>query len=137
MRKKTLLYLLIILIISIFISGCAQNNNAKYIYGNATIESIELQKLKSFPSEINVFVSGYLPDACTEFDEIETKQENNIFYITIKTIKPVDEVCENQPYFFNKNIPLNTKELSPGEYTVIVNGMNGSFNTTANSNSSK
>lgn len=126
---------MILLIFSIFINGCIENNKVKYIFGNATIENIDIQSPESFPVEINVIVNGYLPDACTELDKIETIREKNVFFINIKTIKPIEAICENQPYFFQEVVPLKAQNLSPGIYKVIVNNINGSFKIDANNNS--
>ena len=131
------MYLIVLIIISIFIGGCVENNKVKYIYGNATIEDFEIKILESAPVEGNITVRGYLPDVCTEIDKIDTKREKNVFYITIRTIRPEDAICENELYFFEKAIPLNARELSPGVYYVMVNGMNGSFEIRLDSNLSK
>ncbi len=125
------------MIISIVISGCVENNKVNYIYGNATIEDFEIKILKSAPVEGNITVRGYLPDVCTEIYKIDNKREKNVFYFTIRTIRPEDVTCENELYFFEKVIPFNAQKLSPGVYYVIVNGMNSSFEITLDSNPSK
>lgn len=138
MKTKILLYIIILLIFSIFVSGCADNNNKiKYIYGNATIENIDIQIPESFPVEINVIVRGYLQDVCTDFDKIEIKREDKVFFINIKTIKSIDAICEDQPYYFERVIPLEAQNVSPGVYNIIVNNINGSFVINEDSSSSK
>ncbi len=112
---------------AVVISGCAENNKGKFIHGNATVENLEIQILESNPVKVNVTVKGYRPDACTEFDKIVNKRENNVFYISITTIKSADATCENLPYFFEKVIPIETNGLNPGTYYVTVDGVNGSF----------
>lgn len=103
------------------------NNKEEYIYGNATIENLNIQILDSNPYKINVTVNGYLRDVCTEMDKIGSTREQNYFYISIKTIRPEGKACENLPYFFEKVVPLDTQKLSPGVYYVMVNNMISSF----------
>ena len=40
-----------------------------------TVESIQIMTLESFPVQIHVVAEGYLPDGCTEIDEINTERE--------------------------------------------------------------
>jgi len=47
------------------------NGIDEFIYGNATVESIEVVVLESFPVQINVNASGYLPDSCTKIHTTE------------------------------------------------------------------
>ncbi len=119
------------------ISGCTENNKVKFIHGNATVENLEIQILESTPVKVNVSVKGYRPDACTDFDKIINKRENNVFNISITTIKSEDVTCENLPYFFEKVIPIETNGLNPGIYYVTVNGVNASFEITADNNTAK
>ncbi len=136
MKIKILTYLIILSIILIVFSGCTENHKEKYIYGNATIENIDVQISDSIPDKINVTLKGYLRDSCTEMDKIESKREKDIFYISIKTIRPANLTCENLPYFFEKVISLDTQKLSPGIYYVMANNMNSSFEIKADGNSS-
>ncbi len=123
---------------AVIISGCAENNNkGKFIHGNATVENLEIQIIESNPVKVNITVKGYRPDACTEFDKIVNKRENNIFHISITTIKSADVTCENLPYFFEEVIPIEASGLNPGIYYVTANGVNGSFEITANNNTAK
>ncbi len=126
-----------IILTVVIISGCAENNKDKSIHGNATVENLEIQIIESNPVKVNVTVKGYRSDACTEFDKIVNKRENNIFHISITTIKSADVSCENLPYFFEQVIPIETNGLNPGIYYVTVNGVNGSFELTANNNTAK
>ncbi len=123
-------------------SGCtenikSENNKSKYIYGNATIENIDIKILRSFPVQVNVTANGFLADSCTSFDKIIKEKKENIFFVTITTVRPSDLNCEKEPYFFEKEIPLDTNGLDGGVYIVSVNGVNGSFEINADNNVSK
>ena len=99
----------------------------EYTYGVANVESIEILTLESFPVQIQVIAEGYLPDGCTEIDEIKTETEGNTFNINITTKRPKDAMCTQAIESFTETIPLEVQGLSAGNYTVNVNGVNGSF----------
>jgi inhibitor of cysteine peptidase len=98
-----------------------------YIYGTANVESIQIMVLESFPAQIQVIAKGYLPDGCTEIDEIKKEREGNTFNISISTKRPKDAVCTQAIESFTETIPLEVQGLKAGNYTVNVNGVTGSF----------
>ncbi len=105
-----------------------QNSNVEeYTYGVANVESIDILVLESFPVQINVIAEGYLPDGCTEIDEIKTEREGNSFNINITTKRPKDAMCTQAIENFKETIPLEVQGLSAGNYSVNVNGVTGSF----------
>ncbi|WP_048130128.1 MULTISPECIES: protease inhibitor I42 family protein [unclassified Methanosarcina] len=99
----------------------------EYTYGIANVENIEILTLESFPVQIQVIAEGYLPDGCTEIDKIKPEREGNTFNINITTKRPTDAMCTQAIENFTKTIPLEVQGLSAGNYTVNVNGVNGSF----------
>ncbi|KKG08610.1 protease inhibitor I42 family protein [Methanosarcina sp. 2.H.A.1B.4] len=145
--KTIRLIAVLFMIFTVALSGCVedeQNNttdnqtegpanegqntsNEEYIYGMANVESIEILTLESFPVQIKVISEGYLPDGCTEIDEINTEREGNNFNINITTKRPKDAMCTQAIENFTTTIPLDVQDLSAGNYTVNVNGVNGSF----------
>lgn len=98
-----------------------------YIYSTANVKSVKIITLESFPVQIQVVAEGYLPDGCTEIDKIKTEREGNAFNINISTKRPKDEACTQAIENFTKTIPLEVQGLKAGNYTVNVNGVNGSF----------
>ncbi|AKB26778.1 hypothetical protein MSSIT_0059 [Methanosarcina siciliae T4/M] len=144
--KTVKLVTILFMIFTAALSGCVDNgqNNTdnrtddsanesqntgteEYIYGVANIENIEILTLESFPVQIHVIAEGYLPDGCTEIDEIKTETEGNTFNINITTKRPKEAICTQAIESFTKTIPLEVRGLSAGNYTVNVNGVNGSF----------
>jgi inhibitor of cysteine peptidase len=144
--KTVKLMTVLLVIFTIALSGCVgngQNNSGnetespatdeqnvsgeEYIYGIANVESIDILTLESFPVQINVIVEGYLPDGCTEIDEIKTEREENNFNINITTKRPKDAICTQAIENFTETIPLKVQGLSAGNYAVNVNGVTGSF----------
>jgi hypothetical protein len=74
-------------------------------------------------------VDGYLPDGCTEIDEINKSfdQQTKTFDVEITTVRRADKVCTEQTVPFEKNIPLDVYGLPAGTYTVNVNGVTDTF----------
>ena len=99
----------------------------KIITGQATVESIGIMILESFPVQVHVNVSGYLGDGCTTLGDIETTQEGDTFLVRIATQRPADMMCTQQLVGFEENIALDVEGLSAGTYTVDVNGVTGTF----------
>lgn len=104
-----------------------ETNGGNYIYGTANVENIQIMTLESFPVQIQVIANGYLPDGCTEIDEIKNEREGNVFNINISTKRPKDAICTQAIESFTETIPLEVRGLKAGNYTVNVNGVTGSF----------
>ncbi|NJD75934.1 MAG: hypothetical protein FIB08_02385 [Candidatus Methanoperedens sp.] len=103
------------------------NKTGKFIYGNATVESIEIIVLESFPVQIKVNASGYLPDGCTKIDEIVKGKEGDTFLVTIRTVRPADAFCTQAIVPFQEMISLDVYGLKAGIYNVVVNGIKATF----------
>jgi hypothetical protein len=97
------------------------------IYGQAVVEEIEILILESFPVQVNVVVRGYLPDGCTEIDEIQQERTGQTFQVTITTVRPADAVCTEAIVPFEQVIGLDVAGLEAGTYTVDVNGIADTF----------
>ena len=122
MNKKILLLGLIVLVI-IFITGCAP---IVPVIGLAPVEEIDILTLESFPVQIFVIASGYLPDPCTEIYQISQEREGNTFFITIETYRSPG-FCIQVLALFEETIPLKVYGLTAGTYTVEVNGVQDTF----------
>ncbi|HWQ48939.1 MAG TPA: protease inhibitor I42 family protein [Methanosarcina sp.] len=104
-----------------------RNTGEDYIYGTANVENIQIVTLESFPVQIQVIAKGYLPDGCTEIDEIKNESEGSVFNINISTKRPKDAICTQAIKSFTETIPLEVQGLKAGNYAVNVNGVTGSF----------
>jgi len=104
-----------------------ETSGDEYLYGAANVESIQFITLESFPVQVQVVAEGYLPDGCTEIDEITTEREENTFNIKISTKRPKDAMCTQAIVPFSETIPLEVQGLKAGNYAVNVNGIMGSF----------
>ncbi len=122
MNKKILL-LGLILLITIFVTGCF---SVPPTTGLASVDEIEIMILESFPVQIHVTASGNLPDPCTEISEVLQEKEGNTFFITIKTYRSPG-FCIQVIAPFEEIIPLEVYGLPAGTYTVDVNGVQATF----------
>ncbi|MGB2783196.1 MAG: hypothetical protein WBC45_04565 [Atribacterota bacterium] len=121
--SKKILFLGLITLIAIFITGCF------YILpttGFASVDEIEILILESFPVQINVAARGNLPDPCTEISEILQKKQGDAFYVTIKTYRSPG-FCIQVIAPFEEIIPLEVYGLPADTYTVDVNGVQDTF----------
>jgi inhibitor of cysteine peptidase len=122
MNKKILL-LGLIMLITIFITGCF---SIPPTIGLASVDEIDILILESFPIQINVIAKGNLPDPCTEISEVLQEKEGNTFFITIKTYS-FSGFCIQVLAPFEEIIPLEVYGLPAGTYTVDVNGVQATF----------
>ena len=124
MIKKSLWLGLAALLAIIFLTGCC----APIIpgIGLATVEEIDILTLESFPVQVFVIASGYLPNPCTEIYQITQEREGKTFFITIETYCS-QEVCIQVIAPFKETIPLDVYGLPAGTYKVEVNGVQGTF----------
>jgi inhibitor of cysteine peptidase len=97
------------------------------IRGEAVVEAIDILILESFPVQINVVAQGYLPDGCTEIDEIRRERMDQTFEVIITTVRPADAMCTEALVPFEETFSLDVYGLPAGSYTVDVNGISGTF----------
>jgi inhibitor of cysteine peptidase len=91
------------------------------------VDSVDVLTLESFPVQINVQVQGNLPDGCTELQEPLVTQTDNTFTVVLGTVRPAEAMCTQALVPYETSVPLDVEGLPAGEYTVIVNGVTGSF----------
>jgi len=147
--NKSTIRLIVLMIITslVMLSGCTQapdsangsatdsdtqdnksgSKDRDYIYGTAVVESTEILVLESFPVQIHVIATGYLPDGCTEIDKVEEERDGNTFTVTITTKRPKDMMCTQAIVPYEKVVPLDVYGLKAGTYNVNVNSVRDSF----------
>lgn len=95
--------------------------------GVAPVDSVDVLLLESFPVQVNVIVSGNLPDGCTRLEEPVIDFDGTTFDITLPTSRPTGVACTEALEPYDKVIPLNVTELPAGDYTVVVNDVSDTF----------
>jgi hypothetical protein len=105
-------------------------DETEIVLGKATIESIQINMMESFPIQVSVTVEGMLNDGCTSIDQITTQREGSTFQTTITTSRPMDTLCTEALVPFEDTFPLEVEGLEAGTYTVDVNGVRDTFTLT-------
>lgn len=136
--KTTVLTLFLLLFIA---AGCSGNDPeptatlppptdapvSEAITGTATVESIQILLLESFPVQVNARMRGILPDGCTTIDQITTNKSGNDFTIIVTTFRPADAICTEAVVPFDEVVALDVLGLDAGTYNVTANGVSGTF----------
>jgi inhibitor of cysteine peptidase len=128
MNKKLTLILLVLGILT----GCTSFDSPSlpeggFSEGLATVEEVEVVMLMSFPLQVHLQVQGYLPNPCTEIDEIVTEREGFQFKVIIPTLQELGVDCIQVIEEFKINVPLEVYGLPAGDYQVLVNGVEAGF----------
>jgi len=122
-RKDTIITIITLLLITILLSACSAVEPGIDL---AELTEIDILILESFPLQVHVVASGYLPNPCTQIYKIIKRREGNDFTVTIKTQTspgPCIQIIEP----FEETIALDVYGLPAGTYTVNVNGIEDSF----------
>lgn len=99
--------------------------NDDYQVSAVTIETVEVQLAESFPVQMFVEVSGYLPDPCWEPVEPVVEQDGQRFNIEIVAEREADQMCPQVIEPYEKTISFGA--MDPGQYLVSVNGVEQAF----------
>ncbi|MEM7116450.1 MAG: NBR1-Ig-like domain-containing protein [Chloroflexota bacterium] len=97
------------------------------VRGQATVDSIQVMLLESFPVQVNILARGELADGCTSLEEVVTQQTGNTFRVVMTTLHDPSLSCTTALVPFEENISLDVEGLTAGTYNVMVNGISGSF----------
>ena len=131
MNKKLTLFTFI-LTFALLISACQPDKdpaNGDYSYGqNALVDSVEVVLLESFPLQAQAIVTGYLPDGCTELNEITVERKDDQFVLTINTRRPTGDIaCTQALVPFEETVDLDIEGLEAGTYTVVAQDQEATF----------
>ena len=85
------------------------------------VQSLNLIFQETFPLELEIVITGTLPNACHSLDPFTVEQAGEQFTIPL-TSTPSDAIdCAPAPAPFQETVPLDIYGLSAGIYTVDVN----------------
>lgn len=93
----------------------------------AQVQSVEIQILQTDPPQTNAVVYGNLTESCATLGENQVQYSSNTIEITVHTLSQSDIGCAQVTTPFETTIPLNTKDLPDGTYTVVANGVSAVF----------
>lgn len=93
----------------------------KYELGeSALVETADPLILESFPLQVNVKITGNLPDGCTTVYQTESERDGNSFRIKILTLREKNAMCTQALVPFEASVPLDVFGLPAGAYRVMV-----------------
>jgi len=94
----------------------------------ATVRSIDILLLESFPLQVNAVIRGDLPDAgCTKIASIDQVREGNTFRLTLVTTTDPLALCAQVLTPFEQVVSLDVLDLPAGTYTVKAGGVQQTF----------
>lgn len=107
--------------------GVVQGEMKDVVTNPAVVESVKIYIKESFPVQVDVYATGYLPDGCTKISDTQKALDGNTFNITIMTERPAHIVCTQALVPFDHQVELDVMGLKAGTYTVNVNGVRETF----------
>jgi len=94
----------------------------------ATVRSIDILLLESFPLQVNAVIRGDLPDAgCTKIAAIDQVRDGNTFRLTLVTTTDPLALCAQVLTPFEQVVSLDVLDLPAGTYTVKAGGVQQTF----------
>lgn len=98
------------------------------ITGTAFVENIDVMVPGAEADEVQVVVQGNLNDQCTHIEEVAVSDiEGTTFQVSIRTWRETDAICAQVLVPFEESFTLDVAGLTPGTYTVEVNGESETF----------
>lgn len=128
--KNIKITVLFLMVFSVILAACQPADTPEaYIYGeDAVVENIEVLLIETLPADATVNITGYLPDGCTELDEIIVDQQEDEFILTLITRTPTGDIaCTQALVPFEERVDLDILGLEAGTYTVIAQDQQASF----------
>ncbi|AKB25509.1 hypothetical protein MSMTP_2040 [Methanosarcina sp. MTP4] len=100
-----------------------------YAPGKAAVEDVTVIMTRSIPPHVRAVVSGMLAGNCERIDvgNISIEKQDRVILVELPTLSLTNAPCTMNLVPFTEYIPINIEGLEPGEYTVSVNGVNGTF----------
>ncbi len=95
----------------------------EYIYGDALVDTFQVQIMESMPVQIALVIEGNFRDGCTELSEITQEVRGDRIVIQVRTQRPKDAMCTQALVPFSERYRLDLTDIEPGTYTLEVNGI--------------
>jgi hypothetical protein len=95
-------------------------------YQPVIVDHVEVEVGVGSPIPVIVHISGSLPDACSQIEYTEVKQDGSNFIISLSATPAADD-CVKDALPFRMSIPLNVIDLPAGSYSATVNGSRADF----------
>ncbi|MEX2426443.1 MAG: hypothetical protein WD401_06730, partial [Thermomicrobiaceae bacterium] len=87
--------------------------------------SVNVLLAESFPVQVFIEVTGYLPDPCWKPQEPAIREDGARIEVEIVAERNANDMCAQAIEDYQNNIALGT--MDPGKYVVSVNGTEQQF----------
>jgi hypothetical protein len=102
-------------------SYAPQPGDAKLQRGPALVEESGILTLESFPLQVQLALSGSLPDPCHQLRiQVHPPDETNEIAVEVYSVYDPNEICIQVIEAFSASVSLGS--FPSGHYTVTVNG---------------
>jgi hypothetical protein len=142
--KRNLIITFVFVLLLLVLSACASISNATSIptsvpatpvtttqapaaLREAQVQSVEIKTSNTEPMQYWAIVRGSLSESCATITDPQISVADNTIQIKVLTLSPTDRGCIQITTPFEQMLALNTANLSPGTYTVVVNGVSAVF----------
>jgi len=86
------------------------------------IDSVEVIVMESFPMQIALNVTGYIPDGCSAPTQILQSRDGNMVMVRVFRTLPPETMCAAMAATYNDTLKIEGG-FEPGHYTFDVNGL--------------
>jgi len=107
--------------------GVVKGETQEVVTNPAVVETVKIYIKESFPVQVDLYATGYLPDGCTKISDTRKNLEGNTFKVTIMTERPAHMNCTQALVPYEHMFSLDAMGLKAGTYTVNVNGVRETF----------
>lgn len=120
-----MLRLLTMLLAAAILAACGAQPAQQRVEA-AEIETVTVDVLESDPVQVVANIQGYLGNGCMSLGAITQSRSGDTVEVTVPAIHSGAEVCTMQLQLIDERVPLEGP-FAPGDYTLIVNGVETSF----------
>ncbi len=96
----------------------AESQEVELGTGAAFIQTVEVEERDG---EYWAVVEGWYPDACSTYGGSKQEVDGDTIHLIVTSTRPEDLACAQVLTDMTEEILLDTDDLDPGEYTLIVN----------------
>jgi hypothetical protein len=94
--------------------------------GLAFVDDVQVMLMESYPVQVALVVSGWLPDGCTQLDAVRQAREGNTIRVTMTTRRPAEAFCTQAIVPFTERVGLEGG-FESGVYRAVVNDFEVGF----------
>lgn len=108
--------------------GDDSSMNGNIVDGVLYVDGVTIAIMESMPLQAAAEISGNFADGCTSLGDVVVTRLDNTFYITLKAVRPADQMCTQALVPFTQTVSLNIYGLKAGDYKVMVGESETTFN---------